>query len=702
MPILHFSGKFKFQSPFYNNNPWNPEKYFDDAIKPKDVKKITSGAEPLKYFEFEFQDVILRKLTYDDGTSCNDPKEDALIGKKILLKTLLVDTAPHLQRGRMFAGDIRIMDFFIGKMELAAQSDVFITIRNNDNDNNGSIYSAYFESNLYDGYQLDNEFLSRENSRGLRESDIRNFKIYMNVCNFNPKLEGEVYGYIGPQINEQNININHIRIQGRRLLIDPQIPAKVRNTLKVDESQSNDIFRNDYEGTYEILEDKRLLILRYMNFIPFSNTNHTPLGDYQYFVVLLNKDETATHSINIKTDYASILESGGVCIFPIPENITDVGDLRLSVMVCENTDLQPFMREPDHDIMLVNNEKFIVLESGKLVELKCVVYENNRLCIKDIEIKLEYHENDDSPNVVSWTSTRGRCINGIVTCSIQARNLENSEEVKDPVSGYDNGNGKNADKQKIRGTISGDLPWDRYYGNYVSLTIDPTSKPIIRLVLPVRVLHSVQLEKLKPSIEQLDKEMIEQTATKLLSYYSRYYPWLHAKYTYTDQRLPKLVYSQFLKIKEYLRFLENSGDFMDNSDLDHWDLVYDAVSRINHLLDRLNKDDSDWGKMPRSRDFPYNGIQFLKMWKISILKNVIKSVKSQQAEIIKEWGSKISIPDLDKWGEVQELMSKIDKTMEDLPETKKLFVIWKLQLFDHMTEHLTIAETSTEHMHGHH
>jgi hypothetical protein len=63
MSILHFSGKFKFQSPFYNNDPWNPEKYFDDAIKPNDVKKITSGVEPLKYFEFEFQDVTVRKLT---------------------------------------------------------------------------------------------------------------------------------------------------------------------------------------------------------------------------------------------------------------------------------------------------------------------------------------------------------------------------------------------------------------------------------------------------------------------------------------------------------------------------------------------------------------------------------------------------------------------------------------------------------------
>jgi hypothetical protein len=163
----------------------------------------------------------------------------------------------------MFAGDIRIMDFLIGKMELAAQSDVFITIRNDNNID--SIYSAYFESNIYDGYTLDNEFLSNTNSRGLRESNIDNFKIYLNVCNFSAKsLEGEVYGYIGPQIDERNKN--HVKIQGRRLLIDPKIPVKVRNTLKVDESQSNDIFRKDYEGTYEILEDKRLLILRYMNF----------------------------------------------------------------------------------------------------------------------------------------------------------------------------------------------------------------------------------------------------------------------------------------------------------------------------------------------------------------------------------------------------------------------------------------------------
>lgn len=58
MSILHFSGKFKYQPPKYNNEPGNPERYFDSSISPEDVQKnITEGVEPLQYFEFEFLDV---------------------------------------------------------------------------------------------------------------------------------------------------------------------------------------------------------------------------------------------------------------------------------------------------------------------------------------------------------------------------------------------------------------------------------------------------------------------------------------------------------------------------------------------------------------------------------------------------------------------------------------------------------------------
>src|SRR6476619_6900365 len=126
MTLLHFSGKFKFQPPIYNNEPGNPERYFDGSITPREVhEKITAGVEPLKYFEFEFSDVFIHRITYSDGTCVTKDSEDPIIGKKILLKGLLVDTSPHLERGRLYAGEFRVLDVFMGKVELAVQSDLF-------------------------------------------------------------------------------------------------------------------------------------------------------------------------------------------------------------------------------------------------------------------------------------------------------------------------------------------------------------------------------------------------------------------------------------------------------------------------------------------------------------------------------------------------------------------------------------------------
>ena len=96
MPILHFSGNFKTQPPLYNNIPYNIEKYFNDTEREIVKKEITDGVEPVEYFEFKFDNVYIRKVTYDDGTSTDEKKKDAVIGKRLMLKGLLVDTAPHL------------------------------------------------------------------------------------------------------------------------------------------------------------------------------------------------------------------------------------------------------------------------------------------------------------------------------------------------------------------------------------------------------------------------------------------------------------------------------------------------------------------------------------------------------------------------------------------------------------------------------
>ena len=119
--------------------------------------------------------------------------------------------------------------------------------------------------------------------------------------------------------------------------------------------------------------------------------------------------------------------------------------------------------------------------------------------------------------------------------------MENSPIIDDPVTGID------PETKKPRGTLVGDLPWDRYYGNYVSIKIADNDRfsdnqsiknkkeQKVRLNIPVRVLHSVRLDKLKDGIEQLDKEKIQEVMTKIFSYYTRYYPWLHVQYEYTGR-----------------------------------------------------------------------------------------------------------------------------------------------------------------------
>jgi hypothetical protein len=68
----------------------------------------------------------------------------------------------------------------------------------------------------------------------------------------------------------------------------------------------------------------------------------------------------------------------------------------------------------------------------------------------------------------------------------------------------------------------------------------------------------------------------------LFSYYLRYYPWLHID-------VQSCRYNQFL----------NLGD------------PGSIAESIAEILQRLKLDDNDWHKMPRSRDFPLDGIKLL-------------------------------------------------------------------------------------------
>jgi hypothetical protein len=685
-----------------------PEKYFEPGMSPDDVKrKVTEGVEPLQYFEFEYYNTFVQKVTYDDGTSTSDSRSDPIIGKEIRLKGLLVDVSPHLIRGRLFAGEIRVIDFILGKLNVAVQSDLFRTVRNGAAAG-AKILSADFESTLYETNDLENEFVKEENSRFMREvqSDSK-LKIYYNVNSFSfASLEGKVYGYLGPSVS---IESNDIRISSRRLLINPSIPNELRQDFRIDEQDLepvDTIVRSDLEGSYEIIENKRLAILRYLNSVPFQDYNHSPPKDYKFSISLVQDgkkrvETSPSDQITIELDNEeSISRNGGICVFSIPENIRELDKLSIEIKVQKNRseNQHSFLVEPKYDFILDNNQKFIVLESGeKHKEVIVRVYEKNRVARDNsIQLILKTENNEDSPTVASWSDVYSTTKNGTATCLIESIDLENCKDgIEDPVLTRLSGG-----TEPVK--ISGELPWDRHYGNYLSLRIQSTERPVIKMNFPVRVLHRVQPQYLE-NIDNLDKETVQDILTKILGYYTRNYPWLHVQYRYVrddEDGLVKPAYNQFLRIKEYL-------DFTVSDHIHDWHSVQGSASRINHFLDRLERDDSDWRKMPRSRDFPINGTEFLKIWKASLINKLIQDINESKVKILQNNNNNTKLEndvDINNWEEVETIVNELDDLIglsSLAPEHKKMLLASKMALYNYMLEKLSMAKLQTGHSHSH-
>ena len=159
---------------------------------------------------------------------------------------------------------------------------------------------------------------------------------------------------------------------------------------------------------------------------------------------------------------------------------------------------------------------------------------------------------------------------GQVRTVIHALNLNDTGGVFDPVTLLE------ADQ----------LPWDRYYGSYVYLAIDNplrrTNPPVEEIEIAVRVLHKVDAD-VVPSQPSFERDI-----RPLFSYHDRYYPWLHVREV----------------AGRYVRFLDISD--------------YDSFSdRAQEIIRRLEMEDHELQKMPRSRDFPVGGVEVIKRWHLS-------------------------------------------------------------------------------------
>jgi hypothetical protein len=711
MAILHFSGKFKFHVPLYNNIPSREELEFNSQIEPKESHK-NFGVDPLQYYEFEFLDVFVSKITYDDGTSTLNPKNDPIIGKKVLLKGLLVDVAPHLEIGRLFASEFRVVDFLMGKLAVALQSELAKNIKTDilDNIQNESFcYSAFFDTRLYEIYKLTNEEVTKENSRFLKEIDnnISNLKVHFTVNRFINKSsvsdneeavinEGNIYGYISEETPSQNNS--GIRLKERHLIFNPNLN---NNSNENDNNFPSDIFKDfNLKGTYEIQEEKRLLLVSYISFIHYIDLNYNTFQQFRYFIKIFYEDQEIPYSkedLEIETNGESLIESGGIKVFKIPENVYDLSKLYLIVILTkENNNEFILMIEPDYDIVLDENSRYVYLESNKHKELVSFIFHKNKLADGLIPIILENPTLDQkssrdeksqykSPVVAKWMQKEKEptgnkksneltinAINGVIRAVIEAINLEDSGKIYDPVNDI---------------YLEGELPWNRYYGNEVSFKIDINGNYKIQRDIPVRVLHSVNLELNNKEIKSLE------IVKKLFSYYMRYYPWLHTSY----RQHPNMAKSGYV----YQRFLE-----LDKWEYNHhnWADTKGVIDNIDKIVERLSRKDEDWRKMPRSRDFPINGVEFIKKWRTQILDGLLHGVndyiKIDDHDYLKKLDKLIEESDdekdkdfilalkryiksenlNDEFTNVQDYLKKLDKLIEESDDEKDKDFIKSLKL----------------------
>ena len=643
MPILHFYGHFKFQVPVWNNitffdarTPKEGEPpTFDPTLSIEQVQKKL-WCDPADYFKFKFtDDVKVSRVTYTDTSHTVKSEDDDIIGKHILLQGFLSDISPRLIYGRFYP----IVDEDINGLEIvnsngspilsgipsnrfkpndisfSLQSDLRTIIRTDrlhDDFDNMFLPSAYFHMKL-NNVNIQNNIL--RNSRFIEElNNTSELEFYFHLSRFKSKTgrdsispnEGDVCGYmchITP-----NMSAADIRLKSRRLVIDPKINSTIKNDFKITDRDYDGLYEDgvfyDLDGSYDIFENDRFFILRYMDFLPFvefdeRTREYTLPDEYKYALQFVRADSQPIEVENgtFELNYRKMQTNGGIGVFKFPEGVLTNDEVTLIVQVIKNGNIQTLMIEPEIDFVL-ESERGIVMGSRESYDIFARVYKRNRKASEHPFI-LSTIEPPNSPTVAYFRGTleidsegrpkkdpkNGKFIykekelkttsEGEIRGVIQAIDLE-SERVYDPITSP-----KTGDVLNLKDA------WDRHFGNFVSIKIkrdvrDNNSNILYEVKIPVRVLHVTN-----PDTIPVNELSFSKHIKPLFDYYIRYYPWLHTR----------------------------------KSDSGYYEMIFDIYDpnnvrdKFQKIVDRLRLKDTKKNKMPRSHDFPIKGDMLIERWK---------------------------------------------------------------------------------------
>ena len=371
------------------------------------------------------------------------------------------------------------------------------------------------------------------------------------------RLSGDVYGYLRPR--PPVADGTGLRLVSRRVVAHPQLDRDLLSEFveSPDTDPGKLVPVLDIDGTYDLLDEERLVALRYLDFIPFlDRCRRTPEID-RYLVSLQADQGSVRFDLGLfRGDIAEMRQCGGLVHFDGPVG-ADAEGLRLVVEAFMPGGRRPLplMRESEWDLLLASPNG-VVLGSAGCADARVQVFRRNRPAAGQ-SVRWKKGRATKSPIVaLPAQDTVTTDSDGIAIVSLQAHDFRSGTPVFDPVTE----------------TNLTDFPLDRYYGNPVKCEIDNPDRylsgGVEQASIAVRVLHEFRPEDIP------DAPSFERDIKPLFAYQTRYFPWLHVRDNGTD-------FQRFLD-------LDNIGDVRD---------------KVDEILIRLELDANDPRKMPRSRDF---------------------------------------------------------------------------------------------------
>jgi hypothetical protein len=584
LPIVHFSGKFRFHMPEYNNGPAGQAVAFDPALPVADVLSLC-GCDPSKYFDFQFFDTRVTQVTKTDLSLADE--SELLLGKQAALSAFMVDVSPSAICAQLHAAVFTLDNLPPWKMSKATQSDLRLNFRSPgkpvleqfSDETAGAWFDA--ELSLPPLPPSESAVIASWREAGLQKLFIRfHLNRYTRLDNEiepdSAHLTGDVYGYIRGPLVESELPDNS-RAAGRRIVAHPELknhpevavqfladPTLLGNSANIVDR------RTDIDGTYDILLKERALLLHPLDFISFTAQRDGSTPPVEKYAASLDINGAKLTLGEFKGTHTEFLANGGLVVLPIPADVGDVADARLVIdVIFPDGSEFALMRDPEWDLVLESSSRGAVIASGESVTFAARIFHRNKPATGITVNHRTGDPNRRSPVVARVASDSSVSDSeGRISVLINALNLENAPPTQDPVT---------------QGALSGDLPWDRYYGNFCFLSIPSperwTQPPLEVVELAIRVIHKVDVAQMP------DTPSFAVHILPIFSYYTRYFPWLHT-------RRNGEVYERFL-------------------DLSSFD---EMLNEVEGVIARLSRVEDSRSKMPRSRDFPKNGVDLLKRW----------------------------------------------------------------------------------------